>query len=158
MPPSDTVGEQRAIGHAVVLPEQLVSSSVTQVSATQPADETEHGHEQLFAVEPEQMHGQCCQMENCPDEALQGQCCELTCLMISNVEAIYEDKAIDQQLVSIAPNEPVFQLIEVTPLLSYMKRNSDGMIAAAYIGFNNKTKAKQWSEWLSLTHNVATRL
>ena len=148
-PSADSNREQHAIGQVVVLPEQLVASAVMEVSATLSADATE-------------LTGQCCQMEDAPEEALVGQVYELCCPLKQNVVAVYEDSikqspTIEEVAVSIAAEDSLFKLIEVTPLLSYMKRNSDGMIAATYIGFNSKSRAKMWSEWLSLTHSVATK-
>ncbi len=35
-------------------------------------------------------------------------------------------------------------------------RKNDGEITCTYAGFNNKSKAKQWGEWLAVHHSVAS--
>ncbi len=78
-----------------------------------------------------------CLLEDCPAESLKGQAYELLCDR--------EDKG-----------ERFCELVKVSDAVAYQRRH-DGEIICVYAGFNNKGKLRNWGEWLSMTHSVASK-
>jgi len=115
-----------------------------------------------------------CQMEDCPAESLLGQSVKIACLLghhdilcegeILEAPRGYQyqgsdDRQLPTHMVLIdspsqEPEKNLFNLISVSPTVGYMRKD-DGEIASTYAGFSNKTKAKQWGEWLAVHHSVA---
>ena len=134
---------------------------------------------------PESLQGQtveiACQMEDCPESALVGQSYELACwyapvkpLGLTHRGNGYEEwtaveapqavaeTAINEQVSTepvgiIAEAKDLFELVNLSDTVAYMKRSSDGEILCCYLGGSNKQTLKAWGEWLCLVHSVGTK-
>jgi len=94
----------------------------------------------------------CCYSEDCPSESLLGQSVEVECL-IDHPQEPSANNEVGEGSEVVEKN--LFNLIPVSATVAYMRKN-DGEIASTYAGFNNKTKAKLWGEWLAVHHSVAS--
>jgi len=117
----------------------------------------------------------CCYWEDCPESSLLGQSVKIACLLgyhdilcegeVLEAPAGYQYKGSDssglptRMVVVEEPSQEreknLFNLIPVSATVAYMKK-IDGEITCVYAGFNNKSKAKQWGEWLAVHHSVAS--
>ena len=141
----------------VVLGRDIVELSSKELPAPQPDELELKGQSSELA----------CLFEDCPKSSLQGQAVEVSCwypgeikpLELTHVGDGYQEwSAVDAPQVIAEPvaEESLFKLKTLSANVAYMTRGDDGEITCAYAGFNNKTKAKLWGEWLAVHHSVAS--
>ncbi len=125
--------------------------------------------EVAITINPEPLAGQscewasllatpfCCQLEDAPATTLKGQSVELAQIGFSRHGFKYIDvTAVETSTTTDTLKEPdYFDLIPVSDSIAYFRNNKTGVIAATYGGFNSRTKAKQWGEFLAVHHSVA---
>ena len=118
-----------------------------------------------IAHQPEALSGQssewasplCCHLEDAPQSSLQGQAVELAQIGFSRHGFKYLDdqSAVETSTADTIGEPNCFSLIPVGNSVAYFRNNETGEIVCCYAGFNNKTKAKQWGEFLAVHHSVA---
>ena len=97
--------------------------------------------------------GQSCQLEECPASSLVGQHYQLTSPLAS---LVWEDAPMLGQCCTVQVSQTqsektsYTEFVRVTDRVGYIKVNTTGEIKSVYVGFNNKTRAKAWANYLEI--------
>jgi len=180
---STAVGAIQAVQDAVkkiagLAPDALGNLKAAVFALFNSCDASRDGGQSITPTQEPELDGQstqlCCPLEDAPIESLQGQSVEVACLIghpdlcegqllsvpRGRQTVRSDDRGLPCATVSAEeeePTEPAYVgLVRVSDNVSYMRR-LDGEIICCYLGLNSKQKAKQWSDWLTLTHSVATK-
>jgi len=70
-------------------------------------------------------------------------------------ESVDVTPAPEPETEPVESPSPAWELVPISDTVAYFK-SPDGEIGCTYAGFNNKSTAKRWGEWLALNHSVAT--
>jgi hypothetical protein len=107
-------------------------------------------------------NGQSCQLEECPASSLVGQHYQLTSPLASLVweDAPMLGQCCTVQVSQAQPEKTTYiEFVRVTDRVGYIKVNTTGEIKSVYVGFNNKTRAKAWANYLEIvTPKIELRL